>query len=44
MEDTCECELDWNCHLHAGQYTALERQNDEWASIQTAIDEQAFPF
>lgn len=30
--NTCECELDWNCHLHRGGYTALERQNDAWAS------------
>lgn len=34
----CECELDWNCSLHQGQYTALERQNDAWACQQTEID------
>lgn len=27
----CECELDFNCYLHQGQYTALERKMDEWA-------------
>lgn len=30
--DMCECEIDWNCHLHSGRaYTAIERLNDEWA-------------
>lgn len=28
----CECEIDWNCPLHRGGYTALELRNDEWAS------------
>ena len=27
----CECELDWRCGLHAGQYTPLELMNDDWA-------------
>jgi hypothetical protein len=27
----CECEIDWNCGLHQGGYTHLERQMDEWA-------------
>lgn len=39
MEDTneydgpevCECEWDWRCGLHAGQYTPQELSNDEWA-------------
>lgn len=30
----CECEIDWNCPLHQGQYTWLERQNDYWASME----------
>lgn len=34
----CECELDWNCPLHQGMYTAIERINDERASRQTDID------
>lgn len=34
----CECEIDWNCSLHAGSFTALERRNDHFASIQTEID------
>ena len=34
----CECELDWNCPLHRGAYTAIERRNDEWASRETALD------
>ena len=30
---TCECELDWNCHLHRDRmYTPIERINDAWAS------------
>lgn len=29
--DVCECELDWRCGLHRGQYTPLELMNDEWA-------------
>lgn len=34
----CECELDWNCPLHQGGPTAIERMNDAWASEQTEID------
>lgn len=36
----CECELDWNCPLHQGGPTAIERINDAWASEQTEIDRQ----
>ncbi len=36
----CECELDWRCHLHKGQFTPLELMNDEWAREQTEIDER----
>lgn len=35
----CECEQDWNCPLHSNRaYTAIERINDERASLQTDID------
>lgn len=37
-ERHCECEIDWNCPLHQGGPTAIERQNDAWASEQTEID------
>lgn len=36
----CECELDWNCPLHQGGPTPIERINDAWASEQTEIDRQ----
>lgn len=27
----CECELDWNCHLHSGRaFLPIERLNDDW--------------
>ena len=33
--NTCECELDWNCPMHADRmYTAIERINDAWAQAQ----------
>lgn len=35
----CECELDWNCPLHADRtFTAIERINDYRASL----DEEVF--
>ena len=36
----CECELDWRCPLHKGQYTPIELIMDAWASEQTAMDRQ----
>lgn len=30
--ETCECELDWNCGLHANRtYTPIELIMDEWS-------------
>lgn len=40
----CECELDFRCGLHEGQYTPLEMMNHDWASQQTTLDAQHFPF
>jgi hypothetical protein len=32
---TCECELDYNCHIHADRmYLPIERINDERASAE----------
>ncbi len=34
---TCECDLDWNCHLHSNRmYTAIELINDRYASLEGA--------
>lgn len=40
VAEMCECELDWRCPLHAGQFTPLELTNHEWASVQTELDRQ----
>ena len=36
----CECELDWNCGLHQGSFTAIERDNNRKASEQSDLDRQ----
>lgn len=38
----CECEIDWNCPLHQGQYTAIERMNDEWASRERDQEQMSY--
>jgi hypothetical protein len=40
----CECELDWNCGLHQGGPTAIERQMDEWASRDVDPREAEFQY
>lgn len=40
----CECEIDWNCHLHKGRYTALELQNDAWATEQDFRERGGYPY
>jgi hypothetical protein len=34
----CECEIDWRCPLHQGQFTPEELMLDWWASEQDEAD------